>query len=108
MTLRIAHPYNRSMVKVLSLFLVLTSLSALGSTPYCFDVDGMTCSQCVKKIKEAFSEFSYLESTKVSLKEASVTILSKDSLSPAQESHLLKTFKDLKYKAKKVKCASSP
>lgn len=96
------------MVKVFSLFLVLTSLSVHGATTYCFDVDGMTCSQCVKKIKETFSGFSYLESTKVSLKEASVTLFAKDSLTPAQESNLLKTFKDLNYKAKKVKCASSP
>lgn len=96
------------MVKVFTLFLVLTSLSVQGSTTYCYDVDGMTCSQCVKKIKETFGGFSYLESTKVSLKEATVTIVAKDSLSPVQESNLLKTFGDLKYKAKKVKCASSP
>lgn len=70
----------------------------------CFEVSGMSCGNCVSKIKEKLDSFSGIKRTEVSLTEESMKIHSEKA---PDTKKVLEALKELGYSGKSVPCASS-
>ena len=72
----------------------------------CFDVENMTCSSCVKKIKTKLMEVPKIKNVQVDLKNAQVNVqtLKTQDIDPQKIIELLKSEN---YPAKQVTCPAS-
>lgn len=73
----------------------------------CFEVSGMTCGNCVAKIKSHFDAAPGVNRTQVSLNDGEVRLHTTRALTARQTKDVLAQFARLKYPAKSIPCTSS-
>lgn len=72
----------------------------------CFEVSGMTCGNCVAKIKDQLDGKMGITRSQISLSQGTLTLHSEKALSEVEKKNVLEKLESLKYKGRSIPCTS--